>query len=141
MKWVWNTHMGRTDTSAPGIERAKLWARSVKRDVIAIWIAARDARTPAAARILAALVAAYALSPLDLIPDFIPVLGYLDDLLLVPLGILAVVKLIPTPLMAEYRNAATRVAEKPRSIWGLLLIAAIWVLAVVLTTALLTDLL
>lgn len=69
------------------LESAKQWARSLKQDVIALWIAARDPRTPWHAKALAAAVAAYALSPIDLIPDFIPVLGYLDDLLIVPLGI------------------------------------------------------
>jgi len=71
--------------------------------VVALWIAARDPRTPWYAKIVAAAVAAYALSPIDLIPDFIPVLGCLDDLIIVPLGILLVVKMIPTDLMAEFR--------------------------------------
>jgi uncharacterized membrane protein YkvA (DUF1232 family) len=70
------------------LEKAKTWARRLKRDVIALWIAARDVRTPILPKIVAASIAAYALSPLDLIPDFIPVLGYLDDLLIVPLGIM-----------------------------------------------------
>ena len=69
------------------IASAKQWAKAIKRDVVALWIAARDARTPLAAKVVAGAVAAYALSPIDLIPDFIPVLGYLDDLLIVPLGI------------------------------------------------------
>src|SRR5262249_19115072 len=77
------------------LERAKLWARAIKRDVLALWIAARDPRVPWYAKALAMAVAAYALSPIDLIPDFIPVLGYLDDLVIVPLGILLVVALIP----------------------------------------------
>ena len=72
----------------------KSWARSLKRDVMALWIAARDPRTPWYAKAVAAVVAAYALSPIDLIPDFIPVLGYLDDLIIVPLGILAVAAMI-----------------------------------------------
>ena len=88
------------------IERAKLWAREIKRDVVALWIAARDPRTPWYAKVVAAGVAAYALSPIDLIPDFIPVLGYVDDLLVVPLGMLLVVRLIPKPLMAEFREQA-----------------------------------
>lgn len=62
------------------------WARSLKRDVVALWVAARDPRTPLGAKIVAACAAAYALSPVDLIPDFVPILGYLDDLLIVPLG-------------------------------------------------------
>jgi uncharacterized membrane protein YkvA (DUF1232 family) len=94
------------------MERLKAWARALKRDVVALWLAARDPRTPLAAKLLAGVVAAYALSPIDLIPDFIPVLGYLDDLLLVPAGIWLVVRLIPAELLAEFRAAAAR--EKPR---------------------------
>ena len=131
--------MGRADSKAAWLDRAKLWARAIKRDVIAIWLAARDPRTPWAARILAALVAAYALSPLDLIPDFVPVLGYLDDLLIVPMGILAVVKLIPTPLMAEYREAANLVAAKPISGVGLVIVVGLWLLAALLIVASATD--
>lgn len=88
------------------IERLKVWARNLKRDVLALWLAARDARVPWYAKVLSAAVAAYALSPIDLIPDFIPILGYLDDLLIVPLGIWAAVKLIPEPVMADLRLKA-----------------------------------
>ncbi|GGF75186.1 membrane protein [Azorhizobium oxalatiphilum] len=108
------------------MERAKQWARRIKRDVVALWIAARDPRTPLAAKIVAAMVAAYALSPVDLIPDFIPVLGYLDDVILVPLGILLAVRLIPAPLMQEYRAAAAARAGRPRSRTGLAVIILIW---------------
>ena len=104
---------------------AKRWAKSIKRDVMALWIAARDPRTPFAAKLAAGAVAAYALSPIDLIPDFIPVLGYLDDLLIVPLGIWLVVKMIPAPLMAEYRAQASQLS-RPRSIAGLIAILVIW---------------
>ena len=68
------------------LERIKQWARTIKRDVIALWIAARDPRVPWYAKVLATAIAAYALSPIDLIPDFIPVLGYLDELVIVPRG-------------------------------------------------------
>jgi uncharacterized membrane protein YkvA (DUF1232 family) len=77
--------------------------------------------------------AAYALSPIDLIPDFIPVLGYLDDVIIVPLGILLVVKMIPPPLMAEFREEAQRRAERPTSRAGALLIIVIWIAAIALT--------
>ena len=77
------------------IDGAKRWARTIKRDVVALWIAAHDRRVPRSAKVAAGAVAAYALSPIDLIPDFVPVLGYLDDLLIVPLGILLAVRLIP----------------------------------------------
>ena len=126
---------------ASSLDRAKQWARSIKRDVIAIWLAAKDSRTPWTARILATCVAAYALSPIDLIPDFVPVLGYLDDLLIVPLGILAVVKLIPPPLMAEHRAAATLVAAKPVSRVGLALVILLWLLAAIWLVAMFTNLL
>ena len=91
-----------------------------------MWLAARDERTPLAAKLLAGAVAAYALSPIDLIPDFIPVLGLLDDLLIVPAGIWLVLKLIPADLMAEFRGRATRLAERPNSMVGLLFVVAVW---------------
>ncbi len=81
------------------------------RDVRALWLAARDPRTPWYARWFALAVAAYAVSPIDLIPDFIPVLGYLDDVLLVPLGIWLAVRMIPREVLAEHRAAAS--AAKP----------------------------
>jgi uncharacterized membrane protein YkvA (DUF1232 family) len=110
----------------------KVWAKTLKRDVGALWIAARDPRTPWYAKLLAGAIAAYALSPIDLIPDFIPVLGYLDDLLIVPLGVVLVVKLIPAPLMAEYRlEAETR--GKPVSRLGLAFIIIVWIALAVLT--------
>lgn len=105
---------------------AKDWARRIKRDVVALWIAARDVRTPILAKIVAAGVAAYALSPLDLIPDFIPVLGYLDDLLIVPLGIMLAVRLIPAPLMSEFRVAALQRDQRPVSRAGLVFIVTVW---------------
>ena len=71
------------------------WARSIKRDTHAVYLAARDPRTPWYAKALALLIAAYALSPIDLIPDFIPVLGYLDELILLPLGLMLVVRMVP----------------------------------------------
>ena len=83
----------------PVIEKARIWVRSIKMDVTALYLAGRDARTPWLAKAVAIAVAAYALSPIDLIPDFIPVLGYLDDLLIVPLGIVLAVRLIPAALI------------------------------------------
>jgi uncharacterized membrane protein YkvA (DUF1232 family) len=107
------------------VERLKAWARALKRDVVALWLAARDPRTPLGAKLMAGLVAAYALSPIDLIPDFIPVIGYLDDLLLVPVGIWLAVRLIPAELLAELRAAADA-RERPRSLVGAAVIAAVW---------------
>ncbi len=111
------------------LRRAKGWARDIKRDVLALWLAARDPRVPAAAKILAGVVAAYALSPVDLIPDFMPVLGYLDDVILVPLGILATVRLIPPAVMTDLRNRASLIAERPVSRAGLFAIVALWIAA------------
>jgi len=107
--------------------------RSIRREILAIYLAARDPRTPWYAKALAACVAAYALSPIDLIPDFIPVLGYLDDAVIVPLGILAVVKLIPAEIMADNRAAATRAAARPVSRAAAVAIALIWTAAIALT--------
>lgn len=111
------------------LERTKRWARTLKRDVVALWIAARDARTPWYAKLAAGTVAAYALSPIDLIPDFVPVLGYLDDLVIVPLGIALAIRLVPPELMAEYRAKAAEAANRPRSLVAAAMIAAIWVLS------------
>jgi len=98
---------------------------------VALDLAVRDRRCPWYARLLATVVIAYALSPIDLIPDFIPVLGYLDDIIIVPLGILLAVKLIPAPLMDEFRQEAIRREDRPKSYAGLAIIAAIWIAAVV----------
>jgi uncharacterized membrane protein YkvA (DUF1232 family) len=108
------------------IERAKLWARRIKRDVVALHMAGRDPRTPRLAKALAFAVAAYALSPIDLIPDFIPIIGYLDDLIIVPFGIMLAVRLIPAPLMAEFRAAATESGRVPVHWLGLAIIGAVW---------------
>lgn len=114
------------------LKAAKQWARTIKRDVVALWIAARDNRTPVRAKIVAGAVAAYALSPVDLIPDFIPVLGYLDDLLIVPIGILIAIRLIPSPLMTEFRGMAMQRAQRPVSRSGLIAILIIWLLTAAL---------
>ena len=91
--------------------------QSFKRDTVAIWFAAKDKRTPWYARALAILVAAYALSPIDLVPDFIPVLGYLDDLVLIPAGIALTLKLIPAEVMADARLKAEASLAKPATWW------------------------
>ena len=94
----------------------------------AAWLAARDPRVPMLARILAVAVAAYALSPIDLIPDFIPVLGYLDDLVLVPLGVGLVVRLIPADVLLECRERAMRASRRTRSWVAAAIIIGIWLL-------------
>lgn len=109
-------------------QRLRQWASAIKRDVHAIYLAARDPRVPWPAKVLAICVAAYALSPIDLIPDFIPVIGYLDDLIIVPLGIMLVVWMIPHEIMAEHRAAATAAGSRPVSRIGAAAIVAIWLL-------------
>jgi uncharacterized membrane protein YkvA (DUF1232 family) len=88
------------------IETLKMHARRLKADTFALYVAARDPRTPWYAKLLAACIVGYALSPIDLIPDFVPVLGYLDDLVLIPAGIALVIKLVPRPVLAECRSRA-----------------------------------
>ena len=115
------------------LHQAKQWVGVIKRDAVAVWIAARDPRVPWYAKLIAAAVAAYALSPIDLIPDFVPVLGYLDDIVIVPAGILLVVRLIPVGLMDEFRAEAARRLERPTSRIGGAGIVLSWLAALVLT--------
>ena len=107
------------------------WARTLKRDVHALYLAARDPRVPWYAKVAAIAVAAYALSPIDLIPDFIPIIGYLDDVLIVPVGVMLAVKLVPAELMSEFRAAASS-AEGERALGrcGATVIVLLWVLGV-----------
>jgi uncharacterized membrane protein YkvA (DUF1232 family) len=109
------------------LSRIKTWARGLKRDGHAIYLASRDPRVPWYAKALAIAVAAYALSPIDLIPDFIPVIGYLDELLILPLGIWLVVWLIPDEVMVEYRARANEAGQRPISRAGMAAIIALWV--------------
>ena len=111
------------------LEKLKRWAKSIKRDVHALYLAARDPRTPLLAKVVAMLVAAYALSPIDLIPDFIPVIGYLDDLVIVPLGILLAVRLVPPPLLAEHRLTAAAAQSRPVSRVAAAIFIALWLAA------------
>jgi uncharacterized membrane protein YkvA (DUF1232 family) len=112
----------------------KSWAKALKREILALWIASRNPRTPWYAKLAAGLVAAYALSPIDLIPDFIPVLGYLDDLIIVPLGIALTVRLIPPEMMADYRRQAALLAQRPVSRRAAVVIALIWVVGLAALT-------
>lgn len=104
------------------------WAKDLKRQTLVVYFAARDPRTPWAVRLLALSVAAYALSPIDLIPDFIPVLGYLDDLVIVPLGLLLVLRLVPHEVMASAQERASIAAERPVSRAVAVAIILVWVL-------------
>jgi len=94
----------------------------------AVWLAARDPRTPLHARLLGLIVAAYAFSPIDLIPDFIPVLGLIDDAILIPLGIWLFLKLLPPGVIDEHRAAAAAAASRPRSAAGILIVLGAWIL-------------
>lgn len=107
----------------------KRWAKRLKRDVVALWLAARDPRVPWYAKAMAGIVAAYALSPIDLIPDFIPVIGLLDDVLIAPAGIWLAVRMIPEPLMLEFRREAMLRFERPRSYIAAASIAVVWLAA------------
>lgn len=93
-----------------------------------MWLAVRDPRTPFFAKLVGVLVAAYALSPIDLIPDFMPVLGLLDDVVLIPAGVWLFARLVPPALLAEHRATAEAAAARPVSKWGVAIILAIWAL-------------
>src|SRR5919205_3436966 len=107
-------------------------ARQLKRETHALYLAARDPRTPWYAKLLVAGIVAYAFSPIDLIPDFVPVLGYLDDLLIVPLGIALAVKLIPEPILEECRLKARAAIDRPTNWVAAGVIIAIWLLSAAL---------
>jgi len=103
----------------------------------AAWLSARDPRTPWYARAFGLVVTAYALSPIDLIPDFIPILGLLDDAILIPLGLWLFAKMLPPGLFEEHRREAEVAAERPRSAMGALIVIAVWIAAALLVWALL----
>ncbi|QOZ32940.1 YkvA family protein [Bradyrhizobium sp. CCBAU 53421] len=113
--------------SAIRLSSIKSWARNLKRDSVALYLAARDPRVPWYAKALAIAIAAYALSPIDLIPDFIPVIGYLDDLILLPLGIWLAISLVPDEVMAECRANAGAVLQRPTSRAGMIAIIVLWI--------------
>jgi uncharacterized membrane protein YkvA (DUF1232 family) len=110
-------------------------ARRLKTEAYALYLACRDPRTPWYARLVAAAVVAYAFSPLDLIPDPVPVLGYLDDLVLVPLGIALALRLVPAPVLAEARERARVASVRPRSWVGAAAVVALWLVAAGLVAA------
>jgi len=107
------------------------WAKGLRRQTLVVYYAARDPRTPWHVRALAFAVAAYALSPIDLIPDFIPVLGYLDDLVIVPFGLMLVLRLAPREVLAASRIKAQEMADRPVSRGMAAAIIGIWILAAV----------
>jgi len=114
------------------LKQLKIWAQSIKRDIMALYLAAKDARVPWYAKALAAFIAAYALSPIDLIPDFIPVIGYLDDLIILPLGIALVIRMIPESVMDDLRKQADEVIERPGSILGAVFVICVWLACIAL---------
>src|SRR6266849_170417 len=116
------------------LSRMKTWARRLNRDGHAIYLASRDPRVPWHAKVLALAVAGYALSPIDLIPDFIPVIGYLDDLIIVPIGIFLVIRLVPAEVMAEHRELAKAAQDRPVSRGGAAAIIAVWIAVCALVT-------
>ena len=119
------------------LDRLKVWARQLKAETLALWFCCKHPDTPLLAKILATMVVAYALSPIDLIPDFIPVLGYLDDVILVPIGIYFTLKLVPQHVLDECRAQAQMWMDehhaKPRNYVAAGVIVALWIAAVWLT--------
>jgi uncharacterized membrane protein YkvA (DUF1232 family) len=110
------------------IKNLKERARILKRETLTLYFAARDPRTPWYAKVVAVGVVAYALSPIDLIPDFIPVVGYLDDLIIVPAGIALVLRMIPAHVLVDCRERARQQSERPTSRIGAGVMIAIWLL-------------
>jgi uncharacterized membrane protein YkvA (DUF1232 family) len=123
------------------LDRLKARARSLTRETYALSLVARDPRTPWYAKLIAAGVVAYALSPLDLIPDFVPVLGYLDDLIIVPAGIALVLRLVPAEVLADCREQARLRADRPVSRVGAAMVLGVWAILIVVVVVLARDLL
>ena len=123
------------------IESLKAWAKRLKAEIYALYVAMHDPRTPAYAKYFAIIIIGYALSPIDLIPDFIPVLGLLDDLILLPLGILLLEKMIPPEIMAHARRQAHKLIRSglPASQHAAMIVVAIWALVLSSTIWWLTN--
>ena len=114
------------------IEKLKSWAELLKMDVLMVWFATKSPKTPWLPKTICIFIVAYALSPIDLIPDFIPVLGYVDDIILLPISILVAIRLIPNFILLESRIKADewlrQNQSKPKSYLGLLIIVVTWLL-------------
>lgn len=108
----------------------RTWAQGLKRELVALHMSMRDPRTPLLAKLVAGAVVAYALSPIDLIPDFIPVLGQLDDLILVPLGLWIALRLVPQHVLAQARARARSGERLPMSRAAAVVIAGLWIVAI-----------
>jgi uncharacterized membrane protein YkvA (DUF1232 family) len=120
------------------VGRLERWARALKAEVYALYLAYRDPRVPWYARVFAALVVGYAFSPIDLVPDPIPVLGYLDDLILIPLGIALAVRMIPPEVLAECRERAREVADRPVNRVAAVAVVVVWIALAALAVWLVT---
>lgn len=123
------------------LDDLKRWAKRLKAEVFALYLAYRDPRTPWYAKVVVAVVVGYAFSPIDLIPDPIPILGYLDDVILIPLGVALAVRLIPPEVLAECRHKAEEGVDRPVNriaaavvvgLWVAFAVAGVWLLAKVL---------
>ncbi len=125
------------------IEKLKNWAQLLKQDVLMLWFATKNPNTPWVPKAICIFIVAYALSPIDLIPDFIPILGYVDDLLLLPILIWLAVRLIPNFILQESRIRADQWLiqnqSKPKSNLGFLIVAVIWLLMIWLAYLLITN--
>ena len=126
------THRPGGGAEGAGLNRLKAWAFALKRDAHAVWFAARDPRTPWYAKTLAFAVAAYAFSPIDLIPDFIPLLGHLDDLVVVSAGLWLVLRMIPKEVLDEHRASAEAAADRPISWVAAAVVIGLWIVGAVI---------
>lgn len=111
------------------MEALRILARNLRIEAHAVWLIARDPQVPLAARLFGLLIAAYALSPIDLIPDFIPVLGLLDEAILIPFALWLFLKMVPKAVYAQHRATAEAASQRPISRWGAAFILLIWVIA------------
>lgn len=125
--------------SALTFASGRIWARRIKRDAMTLWFARRHPRTPWYAKAIGAFVVAYALSPIDLIPDFVPVLGYLDDVILLPALIWLAVRMLPAEVLHDAREQGeawlARSEAKPRSLVGAVAVVVVWTIVVVVVAA------
>ncbi|WP_230199393.1 YkvA family protein [Bacillus ndiopicus] len=112
------------------MSKLKVFAKKLKQNLFVLYLSYKDTRTPWYAKLVAILVVAYAFSPIDLIPDFIPILGYLDDLIIVPLGIALALKLIPPHIIEDNKEAAEKLKQsgKPKNWFVAILFIVIWII-------------
>ena len=123
------------------IEKRNKRIHKLQKETYALYIAARDPRVPWYAKLFLGLILAYAFSPIDLIPDFIPILGYLDDIIIIPAGIALALKMIPQEVMVDARRRADELfgKEKPISRIGALIVISIWIIIAILVIWFITN--